>query len=171
MESCCDTENLIDNVLVILSTIQIVSDIMFAEELKKTHTSCAESCKSGETCSNGMPCPEDTGIFNSLYIASVVFISLSSLLQLYIASLPLFYQTEEKYIDEAKADSRKRNNLSESKKKLVVLINGDRIETFYLYQAPLPWSREAILQLYTQFDSKIQVLKGKTVLLPLYGHQ
>jgi hypothetical protein len=168
-ESCFDY--LVDNVLVLLSTIQIVADILFAAELRNYHMSCAESCKSGETtetCSNGRKCPEFPNMFNNLFIGSVIFIVLPSLIQLSIASLPL-YGSEEKYNKETKESFRKYVKLSESKTKLSVLVNGDRIETFYLYQTRLPWSRVAIQQLYKRFDSRIQVLKRWTVLLPLYG--
>jgi heme/copper-type cytochrome/quinol oxidase subunit 4 len=173
--SCFDT--LAENVIAVLSTIQIVSDIIFANEVKQAQIFCAESCQcawnqgcslSDAFCSNGAACPSDPRRLNNLYIATVFFTIFPLFLSVYLLHFVMM-GTDETYLEREKKFVEDGIQITRSKKKLTVLVNGEKQGTFYHYRVLLPKSREATLSFFRQFDSKIQILKNKAVLLPIYG--
>jgi hypothetical protein len=176
MDSCFDIG--VDYVITVFATIHIVSDILFACELKRSQISCEESCDqdcsnqgcspSDMTCSNGLACPGDPKRLYYLFIACIVFIVLPAFFACFLLYIPLS-TNEEKYIAEEKKGTEEYIRPTNAKKKISVLVNGDKIGTFYIYVVYLCRSREAVLQKFRQFDSKIQKLKQWTALLPIYG--
>ncbi len=169
-------DGLIESVIAVLSTIHIVSDILFAVQVKQTAISCTESCEcawnedcplSDATCSNGVACPSDRSRLNNLYIATVFFICFHAFISVvYVGALLLFSEEQHRQLEKESCESRIR--ITPSKKKLTVLVNGDKKGTFYHYRISLPNSREAMLSSFSQFGSRIQILKKWTAFTDLW---
>jgi hypothetical protein len=174
MESCNGYElhEIVENVLAFVSSLQLVSNPLFASQVRDTQIACGQSCQcpanaicdaSSLNCTNGIACPSSPTLYRDLYASSIFF----TIFPIFVGAAFLVFKpsTEEEFVQSEKASS----SANSKGKKIKVVQNGIELGVYYLYSVMTCRSRESCLKHYEMVASKLRVLRQHVVLWPIYG--